>query len=256
MEEFEELETSEYEAVVISNAVEVLSARCNAYGPAFAQEFGNYFPLLTKYYAPERTTSERAMVVGTLGEIIVGLKGGITPFTQQSLALLSKALQDSEAEVRSNAVFAAGVLIEWSDNDLSAQFTPLMQVVHEYFKVTAEDARDKLNAKDNAVGCVARMIVKSPSAMPLDAVLPIFFSGLPLKNDPIENKPAFRAIFYLFEHQSQLVLPHIDHLLSVFAYVLDPSRTGEITLETKQQLDHLLGALRQQMPEKVAQVGL
>jgi hypothetical protein len=110
------------------------------------------------------------MVVGTLGEIIVGLKGGITPFTENILALLSRALQDSEAEVRSNAAFAAGALIEWSDHDLSAQFTALMQVLHGYFAVTPETPKDQLNAKDNAVGCVARMIVKNPTAMPLDAV--------------------------------------------------------------------------------------
>jgi hypothetical protein len=110
------------------------------------------------------------MVVGTLGEIIVGLKGGITPFTQNILALLSKALQDTEAEVRSNAAFAAGALIEWSDLDLSSHFTELMEVLHGYFNVTAETPKDQLNAKDNAVGCVARMIVKNPTAMPLDAV--------------------------------------------------------------------------------------
>lgn len=110
------------------------------------------------------------MVVGTLGEIIVGLKGGITPFTENILALLSRALQDSEAEVRSNAAFAAGALIEWSDHDLSSQFSALMQVLHGYFAVTPETPKDQLNAKDNAVGCVARMIVKNPAAMPLDAV--------------------------------------------------------------------------------------
>jgi hypothetical protein len=87
-------------------------------------------------------------------------------------------------------------------------------------------------------------------------VLPIFFGGLPLKNDPIENKPAFRAIFYLFENQSQLVLPHIDHLLSVFAYVLDPSKTAQISEETKARLVELLQALRQEMPQKVAAAGL
>jgi hypothetical protein len=192
LEDFADLETSEYEAVVISNSVEVLSAMASAYGPSFAEEFGNFFPLITKYYvsrfalwpllilpvlnlsqclqSPERATNERSMVVGTLGEIIVGLKGGITPFTQNILALLSKALQDSEAEVRSNAAFAAGALIEWSDLDLSSHFSELMQVLHGYFNVTAETPKDQLNAKDNAVGCVARMIVKNPTAMPLDAV--------------------------------------------------------------------------------------
>jgi hypothetical protein len=228
----------------------------SAYGPAFAEEFGNFYPLITKYYGPERANNERSMVVGTLGEIVVGLKGGITPFTQQILGLLSKALQDTEAETRSNAAFAAGALIEWSDLDLSSQFGALMQVLHGYFAVTPETPKDQLNAKDNAVGCVARMILKAPTALPLDQVLPIFFGGLPLKNDPIENKPAFRAIFFLFETQSQLVLPHIDHLLSVFAYVLDPSRSHEISLDTKAKLDQLLQHLRQSIPEKVAQAGL
>jgi len=50
LEEFADLETSEYEAVVISNAVEVLSAMASAYGPAFASQFGTFFPLITKYY--------------------------------------------------------------------------------------------------------------------------------------------------------------------------------------------------------------
>jgi hypothetical protein len=50
LEDFADLETSEYEAVVISNAVEVLSAMASAYGPKFAEEFGNFFPLITKYY--------------------------------------------------------------------------------------------------------------------------------------------------------------------------------------------------------------
>lgn len=250
-------ETSEYEAVVISNAVEVISAMATAYGPAFAEQFGAFYPLITKFYGPERTTNEKSMVVGTLGEIIVGLRGGITPYTQQILGLLSKALQDPEAETRSNAAFAAGALIEWSDLDLSAQYGPLMQVLSGYFQVNDETPKDALNAKDNAAGCVARMIVKSPTALPLDAVLPIFFGGLPLKSDTIENKPTFRAIFYLFEHQYQLVAPHIDHLLSVFAYVSDESRSNEIPVETKVKLDQLVGALRSQIPaEKFARVGL
>lgn len=50
LDDFADLETSEYEAVVISNSVEVLSAMASAYGPSFAEEFGNFFPLITKYY--------------------------------------------------------------------------------------------------------------------------------------------------------------------------------------------------------------
>ena len=157
------------------------------------------------------------MVVGTLGEIIVGLKGGITPFTENILALLSRALQDSEAEVRSNAAFAAGALIEWSDHDLSSQFSALMQVLHGYFAVTPETPKDQLNAKDNAVGCVARMIVKNPAAMPLDAVSTMNCSVS--RNCPDLKSlagPSYLLRWIAFEerpHREQARLP--SHLLLV-----------------------------------------
>ncbi len=43
-------ETSEYDSVLISNAVDVVATLCTVYGKAFVPEFSVFFPLCTKYY--------------------------------------------------------------------------------------------------------------------------------------------------------------------------------------------------------------
>jgi hypothetical protein len=160
-------------------------------------------------------------------------------------------LQDPEAEVRSNSAFAAGALIEWSEIDLSAQFGALFTALSAFFKVDSTSSPDEVHAKDNAAGCIARMILKNASAMPLDQVLPIWFGGLPLTKDFIENKPVFDAIFLLFEQRQDLVQPHLTRLLALFSYVLQPAQQGQLTDETQQKLEQLLLALKSTVPAEM-----
>jgi hypothetical protein len=252
----DDVDQSEYDSVVISTAVDVIAAIANVLGAHFVNEFSVFLPLITKYYDPKRSNTERSMTIGSLGEIIVGLERGVTQFTEPILAVLSRALADSEADVRSNAAFAAGAMIEWSDVDLTSQYVPLLGALQPYFIVDSKASKDSLNAKDNAAGAVARMIVKSADSLPLPGVLPIFIGALPLKNDTVENRAVFDAIFHLFETRPDAIMPFVDQLLPVFAYVLDPSRTDELITTTRERLVQLVVALQQQMPDKVAAAGL
>jgi importin-4 len=272
----DDVDQSEYDSVVISTAVDVIAAIANVLGAHFVNEFSVFLPLITKYYVgvhlgyifppvsddisqiqdPKRSNTERSMTIGSLGEIIVGLERGVTQFTEPILAVLSRALADSEADVRSNAAFAAGAMIEWSDVDLTSQYVPLLGALQPYFIVDSKASKDSLNAKDNAAGAVARMIVKSADSLPLPGVLPIFIGALPLKNDTVENRAVFDAIFHLFETRPDAIMPFVDQLLPVFAYVLDPSRTDELITTTRERLVQLVVALQQQMPDKVAAAGL
>jgi len=83
-------------------------------------------------------------------------------------------------------------------------------------------------------------------------------SGVPSlsQNDFVENTPIFKTIFHLFQSSSSdpkilpVLLSHIDHLLSVFAYVMDETREDEIEEDTRKQLIELVGQLN--TPEGVA----
>jgi len=184
------------------------------------------------------------------------MKGAITPHTQPLLELFHRALSDSDSEVLSNAAFATGLLVENSERDLAPQMLQLLQDLRPLFNVPEQAPASLLNAKDNAAGAVARLIVRNSAAMPLDQVLPIFVDALPLKNDFLENRPVFNALFHLFKTNAPILLPYMDRLLAVFAHVLNPSGPEQVGDEIRGDLIHLVVALNNEEPAKVQAAGL
>ena len=184
------------------------------------------------------------------------MKNAITPWTQQLMDLFYTALSDDEPEVQCNAAFASGLLIEHSDVDLSPQYLQILAALRPIFVVAPDSPSAKLNARDNAVGAVARMIVKNTAAIPLDQVLPVFLGALPLRNDYLENRPGIRAIFHLFKTPPAVLHPYLYQLLHVFAFVLDPTGPDQVGDEIRAELIALIGLLSREEPAKVQAAGL
>jgi importin-4 len=184
------------------------------------------------------------------------MKSAITPSTEPLLELFYQALSDEEAEVQCNAAFAAGLLVENSEIDLSLQYLQLLAALRPLFVVSPEASSAKWKSHDNAAGAVARLIIRNTSAVPLEQVLPVLFDALPLRHDFLENTPVFKAIFHLFRVNAQALHPFVDKLLGVFAHVLDPSAPEQITDEIRAELIQLVGALNAEDPAKVQASGL
>lgn len=184
------------------------------------------------------------------------MKASVTPSTEPLLELFYRALSDDDVEVQCNAAFASGLLVEYSEIDLSPQYLHLLAALRPLFVVAPEAPTPNLKARDNAAGAVARLIIRNTAAVPLDQVLPVFIDTLPLENDYLENRPVFRALFHLFRSYPQTLYPYMDRLLQVFAHVLDPSGVDQVGDETKAELIALIGALNGEDPAKVQAAGL
>lgn len=184
------------------------------------------------------------------------MKEAITPYTQQLFELFARALSDSENEVLSNAAFAIGLLVEYSNMDLSSHYLQLLGALRPLFDVPPNPPAARLNAKDNAAGAVGRLILRNSAALPLDQVLPVFIGALPLKNDYLENRPVFRALFHLFKTNGVILYPFMDQLLSVFAQVLDPSLPDQVGDEIRAELIQLIALINREEPAKVQAAGL
>jgi importin-4 len=201
--------------------------------------------------------SDRSTAIGCLAEIIAGMKGAVTPSTEPLLELFYRGLSDTEPEVQSNSAYATGLLVENSEVDLSPQYLPLLAALRPLFVVQPDASAQRLNARDNAVGAVARLILRNPSAIPLDQVLPVFIEALPLKNDLQENRPLFRALFHIFRMNAQMLHPFMDRLLQVFGHVLNPTNgQNQIDDEVRAELISLIGALNAEDPIKMQAAGL
>ncbi|KAH9926267.1 ARM repeat-containing protein [Epithele typhae] len=250
-------DSAEYDSILISSAGDLVAALATALGAEFASGYEKFAPLIMKYYKKNRSLSDRSSAIGCLSEIIGGMKNAITPWTQPLMDLFYRALGDEEPEVHCNAAFASGLLIEHSENDLSPQYITILAALRPMFIVPADAPSSVLNARDNAVGAVARMIVKNTAALPLDQVLPVFLNALPLQNDFLENRPVFRAIFHLFKTQPAVLHPHLDKLLHVFAFVLDPATAQDMVGdEIRAELISLIALLNREEPAKVQAAGL
>lgn len=143
---------------------------------------------------------ERSTSVGTIAECIKAMGSSVTPFTSHLLKLLLHRMSDEDSEAKSNAAYGIGLLQEGSKNDkeilkafptILSKLEPLLQT---------EEAR----AKDNAAGCVSRMIMRHPSNIPVEQVLPALLEILPLRNDFDENVPVYDMIVKLCKPSSLL----------------------------------------------------
>lgn len=264
---------AEFDSVLISSAGDLVAALANVLGSDFAPAFQIFFPLISKYYVSyvdnnnfyslinilqkkNRSLSDRSSAIGTLAEIISGMKGAITPSTEPLLELFYNALSDESPEVYSNAAFAVGLLVEHSQRDLSPQYLHLLAGLRPHFEVAPDAPAAKFNARDNAAGAVARLLVRNTQATPLDQVLPVLIGVLPLKNDYLENRPVFRAIFHLFRTNPSAIAPYTERLLPVFAHVLDPTGPDQLGDETRAELLNLVNALNAEYPAGIQAAGL
>lgn len=184
------------------------------------------------------------------------MKSAVTPHTETLLELFYRALSDPEPEVLTNACFASGLLVEHSGMDLSPQYLHLLAAYRPIFNVANDAPVARLNARDNAVGAVSRLIKRNHVAVPLDQVLPVLLDAMPLKHDFLENRSAFGAIFLLFNTQPQVLAPYLDRLLQIFTFVLDPSGPDMVGDEVRAQLIQLIGVLNAADPAKVQSAGL
>lgn len=113
--------------------------------------------------------------------------------SQQLMRLLLHRLSDEDPETKSNAAYAIGLLCLKSQNGA--------EIVKHYHTILTK-LEPLLHNKqhrmlDNACGCLARMIMGHPEAVPLAEVLPPLVQQLPLKEDYEENAPIYDMVVQL-----------------------------------------------------------
>ncbi|XP_074838416.1 importin-4-like isoform X2 [Carettochelys insculpta] len=164
---------------------------------------------------PSCSVAERSFAVGTLAEAVVGLGRATAPFVPRLLPPFLGAARDPDPEVRSNGVFALGVLAEHGGEVLLPQYPKVLALL-------AGGSAQEPNARvrDNVCGAVARMILSQPQALPLGQVFPALLRSLPLTEDFEENKTVFRCISFLYEHDPQQVLQQLGEVVRVSSVVL------------------------------------
>jgi hypothetical protein len=243
----QEEETSEYDWLVIDTAMDVVIGLSNALGDQFA-ELWKIFQKPIMKFASSQAHEERSTAIGVIAECTASMGIAVTPFTDTLLKLLLHRLSDEDVETKSNAAYATGQLI-YNSTD-SATYLPHYNTILTKLEPLLHTQRAR--TLDNACGCVSRMIMAQQDKVPVDEILPVLVSLLPLKEDFEENKPIFDCITGLCEsfssqlsplslltypdqHENPIILGLTPKLIPVFATVLGEP-TEQLDLETRHKL--------------------
>ena len=240
-------ESAEYDWLAIETALEVVAALSTALGEQFG-ELWKIFETPVMKYASSQERFERSSSIGTIADCIESMGAACTPYTKRMMHILLKRLSDEDPETKSNAAFGVGLLCEKSTdakqilsnyNTILSKLEPLLDVSSS--ASASGDSHSRL--LDNAAGCVARMIRKSPENVPLEEVLPRLVETLPLKEDYDENEPVFEMIVALYQQQNKVVQGLTGKLMPVFETVLGPPEE-QLSEEVRGKVGQLVEYLR------------
>ncbi|RPB24422.1 ARM repeat-containing protein [Terfezia boudieri ATCC MYA-4762] len=227
-------ESAEYDWILIDTAMDVSLGLAAALGPAYRELFTLFEKPILKYASSSEST-ERNTSVGVIADSIRYMEASCTQYTPQLMKVLLHRLSDEDPETKSNAAYAVGLLCLKSQNaqetlkyynTILQKLEPLLQIQHH-------------RLLDNACGCLARMIMAHPEAIPISDVLPQLVQQLPLKEDFDENAPIYEMFVQLYKASNQVVFNLTPQLALVFAQVLSPPKE-QLNPETRRQLVELI----------------
>ncbi|CAK7901748.1 importin subunit beta-4 [[Candida] anglica] len=263
----EEEDTSESDALLFETTLEVLVALALALEGDFAKIFTSFKDSIVGSTSTKSKT-KRVSATGALAEIASGLKGA-NPYSQELLQVFTEKLaNDKSLEVRGNAAYGVGIIIEHSTTDLSGVYGTVLQLLFQLLNKTErrEDRADDEESMDvvnrsyaNASGCVARMALKNQQAVPLEHVVGPLLSHLPLETGLEENVPIFSLIVKLYETENAVITSQTEKVVEIFAGVFTKEfervkLVSEATLGREENLDRLKQFPNDEIREKV--VGL
>jgi len=234
-----DIETTEFDWLVVDSAMDVISGMAVALGPSFA-ELWKIFEKQVLRYASSGESLERASACGVLAETITGMGEGVTPFTSSMMQVLLKRLGDEDAQTKSNAAYAIGRLVEKSNDDANVvkAYPQILSKLEALFSIIEGRCRD------NAAGCISRLILKHRDKVPVAEVLPALVrSGvLPLKEDYEENEPVLKMIVQMYKWEDNTVQELTPQLAPIMISTLgepEDQLNDETRAELQQLVDHL-----------------
>ncbi|KAJ1848292.1 hypothetical protein LPJ70_001104, partial [Coemansia sp. RSA 2708] len=220
-DEVPEDEMAELDSLLVCAAADCVAEFASVFGDAFEPIMDTFLPHIAGYARPALAVSERAMAVGCLAEIAKNMGPGITKYAEALFPIFMDGLADKHAEVRSNAAFGVGAFVEGATIDASAYFGDILKALFPLIQL----ADNPNNARDNAAGCVARLILENADAVPLGDVLPAWVGALPIRGDHLEDMPVYDAVCFLLKHKRAEVEPVLPALMAVLKQAMADPQT-------------------------------
>jgi hypothetical protein len=232
--------------VVTQAACDLVGGFGRVMGAQFAPYLPQFLPAICEYGKSSRPPSDRSMSVGCLSEIAQELEVAIADHWKSVfLPAVLAGLADADDNVKRNSAFCAGVCCEHLKDQAASDFQSILQVMGPIFSINIANENDSSAACiDNAAAAVARMIMASPTHVPLPQVLPAFLRVLPLKTDMTENDTVYACLLGLLQMNHPDMVANVPEVKRIFNEACQEG--SKVDDETKHKLQQTLQTLNAQ----------
>lgn len=263
----DEQDSSESETVLFDSALEVLINLSITLGKDFGKIFASFSPVIQSNVKSKNKT-KRVASIGCLAEMSISLKDDDSIMNDLLQLFISRLSNDVSLEVKGNAAYGVGLIIENNHQDFSNYYQNILELLFHLLSKTDKQAsgendeenKDVLNrAFANACGCVARLTLKNQQAIPLQHIIDPLLNHLPLQAAFEENSPIFKLILKLFEQQNGDILAKSDKIVEIFGKVFEKEIDVEnlinnSTLGREEGLDRLKQFESEDLKNKVVEL--
>ncbi|XP_069490065.1 importin-4 [Ambystoma mexicanum] len=240
----DEEQQAEFDAMLVEYAGEGIPLVAAAVGgDAFAPFFAGFLPLLIGKTKPNSSLAEKSFAIGTLAETVQQLGPSCAQFLPRLFPVMLSGAKEEDEEVRSNAIFGLGILLEQGKEAAFDQYPKVLGLLS-----SAISREQNARTMDNICGAVARMIITNAVGVPVDQVLPVMLRAMPLKDDFAENVTAFKCITFLYSQSPDKVIKNLSDIMRIAGHVLG---TTELKPETQETLILLLKDVAQRFPQEL-----
>lgn len=229
--------------VVTQAACDLVGGFCRVMGAQFAQYLPQFLPIVCDYAKSSRPTRDRSMAIGWLSEVAQELEGANFEHWQTVfLPAIMAGLGDPSEDVKRNAAFCAGVCCETLRERVTDAYPQILQALEPLFSIDPASGDSSAACIDNAAACVARMVMASPTHLPMPQVLPALLRLLPLKTDMTENETVYTCLLGLLQMNHPDALAQKAELKRIFTEAT--AAGSKVEEEVKEKLKQALPALQ------------
>jgi len=213
-------------------------------------------PEVVKFAKPTRPTSDRAMALGCIAEVLHHLGAeGCKKYGEDLLGIIREGLKDPAHQVKNNAAFAIGALAEGL---ASAQLGPGLGGLASKYPELLEELRPMLTDPvareshpgmvDNAASALCRMISAAPDALPVGQVFDhLLYPALPLRADMVEAMPTYGTLCNLIlrQHPDMMDPERLSRALTILVAALrdDAVTPEEVKMSVAQSIGQVYSSL-------------
>lgn len=170
--------------------------------PFFDQIVNHFVNLL----APNRSWADRQWGVCVFDDVIEFTGPACSKYQGYFLEPLAVYAQDKSCEVRQAVAYGWGVLAQFGGEQFAAQVAKIVPSLVEV--INDAESRDprNVNATENAISAVAKILKYNNSQINVNEVIPLWFSWLPVVEDTDEAVHVYGYMCDLIEQNNLAII--------------------------------------------------